>query len=426
MTRLRPFFALLCMVLLAQLLTGDAGAQTEEIEGLRAQRDQVREERARAAADIDPLNAANEELEAALQVLTDDLASREEALAATRSQLQKAQADVITAQQEVVAAQQKIESLKLQRQEQAINAYVQPRTDGSGEEVLSAKDFNEGARRRALVAAVTTSQGDLLDQMRRAEEDLERAVKRAERAQVDIEARQRLEVQQLSEITEAVGRQQQAKAVLDARIAEFVAEVDGHRGDEDRLTAQIAGLIVEEEARLAAIAEAKRIAEERRRIAAEEARLAALRAAGQLTEEPAPPSRANAALVEAPTVAAVSSLNWPVQGPVTSGFGPRWGRMHNGLDIAANTGTPVLSSAPGTVLSAGPNGDFGNAVLINHGGGLVTLYAHLNTINVSKGQSVFTGNSLGSVGCTGSCTGPHLHFEVRVNGVPYNPRQYLG
>ena len=124
------------------------------------------------------------------------------------------------------------------------------------------------------------------------------------------------------------------------------------------------------------------------------------------------------------TAPSASGLAWPVSGPVTSGYGPRWGRMHLGIDISAPTGTSVAAAASGSVIYAGVMSGYGNIVVIDHGGGLATAYAHLSAIWVSGG-SVSQGQGIGAVGCTGSCTGPHLHFEVRVNGSPVNPLSYL-
>jgi murein DD-endopeptidase MepM/ murein hydrolase activator NlpD len=118
-----------------------------------------------------------------------------------------------------------------------------------------------------------------------------------------------------------------------------------------------------------------------------------------------------------------SGLIWPVSGPVVSGFGLRWGRMHNGLDIAVGYGTPVAASASGNVIFAGWMGGYGNFVIVDHGGGLSTAYAHLSSI--SAGGSVSQGQVVGYVGCTGHCFGPHLHFEVRVNGSAVDPLGYL-
>lgn len=118
-------------------------------------------------------------------------------------------------------------------------------------------------------------------------------------------------------------------------------------------------------------------------------------------------------------------LSWPCSGGITSPFGTRWGRMHEGIDIGAGYGYNVVAAAGGTVISAGWNGGYGKAVQISHGGGLVTHYAHLSSIEVSNGQTVERGELIGLVGSTGNSEGPHLHFEVLVSGQPRNPVNYL-
>jgi murein DD-endopeptidase MepM/ murein hydrolase activator NlpD len=116
---------------------------------------------------------------------------------------------------------------------------------------------------------------------------------------------------------------------------------------------------------------------------------------------------------------------WPVNGPVVSGYGMRWGRMHEGIDIAAGLGTPIRAAAAGTVIHAGWLGGYGNLVVLDHGDGLATAYAHASAILVSVGHTVAQGETLSLVGSTGNSTGPHLHFEVRVNGTAVDPLLYL-
>jgi murein DD-endopeptidase MepM/ murein hydrolase activator NlpD len=120
-----------------------------------------------------------------------------------------------------------------------------------------------------------------------------------------------------------------------------------------------------------------------------------------------------------------SGLIWPVTGPVVSPFGMRWGRMHEGIDIAVSSGTPIHAAASGRVLYAGWMDGYGNLVAIDHGGGLSTAYGHQSSVAVGVGQTVSQGDTIGYVGCTGHCFGPHLHFEVRVNGAPVDPLGYL-
>jgi murein DD-endopeptidase MepM/ murein hydrolase activator NlpD len=119
---------------------------------------------------------------------------------------------------------------------------------------------------------------------------------------------------------------------------------------------------------------------------------------------------------------------WPVNGPVVSGFGMRWGRLHAGDDIAVGTGTPIRAAAAGTVAFTQPeasSGGYGNYTCINHGGGISTCYAHQSRFLTSAGAHVSQGQVIGLVGCTGHCFGPHLHFEVRINGAPVDPLPYL-
>jgi murein DD-endopeptidase MepM/ murein hydrolase activator NlpD len=122
---------------------------------------------------------------------------------------------------------------------------------------------------------------------------------------------------------------------------------------------------------------------------------------------------------------------WPVRGQVTAGFGERMdplsgeGAFHAGLDISAPYGTKVQSAADGIVFLAGPDSDYGNAVLIDHGYGLTTRYGHLSKIEVVVGQEVKQGQVIGAVGMTGKTTGPHLHYEVHVHEAPVNPAKYL-
>jgi murein DD-endopeptidase MepM/ murein hydrolase activator NlpD len=133
-----------------------------------------------------------------------------------------------------------------------------------------------------------------------------------------------------------------------------------------------------------------------------------------------------------PIKAGSGSLIWPVDGPVVSGFGPRTingsYEYHPGIDIAVPEGTPIRAAATGTVSlqqSEAESGGYGNYTCLDHGGGLSTCYAHQSSFAVSLGESVSQGEIIGYTGCTGYCFGPHLHFEVRINGSVTDPMAYL-
>jgi murein DD-endopeptidase MepM/ murein hydrolase activator NlpD len=119
------------------------------------------------------------------------------------------------------------------------------------------------------------------------------------------------------------------------------------------------------------------------------------------------------------------SLIWPASGSISSGFGMRWGRLHAGIDIPLPEGTPLRAADSGTVAIAGYVGGYGNYTCIQHSGSLSTCYGHQSSIGVSVGQSVSQGQVIGNSGNTGNSTGPHLHFEVRINGNPVDPLGYL-
>lgn len=132
-----------------------------------------------------------------------------------------------------------------------------------------------------------------------------------------------------------------------------------------------------------------------------------------------------------PAQVSPKGMTWPAHGPVTSTYGwrvhPIFGtrRFHAGIDIGAPTGSQIVAAGSGTVIFVGMKGGYGSATIIDHGGGIATLYAHQSSIGVGNGQHVSIGQRIGGVGCTGYCTGPHLHFEVRVNGDPVNPMGWL-
>ena len=133
---------------------------------------------------------------------------------------------------------------------------------------------------------------------------------------------------------------------------------------------------------------------------------------------------ASPALPAGPIRGGSGDMIWPVNGPVTSGFGMRWGRLHAGIDIAVPSGTPIRAAKAGSIALAAPTGGYGNYTCIDHGGGQSTCYGHQSSFAKTSG-SVSQGEVIGYVGCTGSCFGDHLHFEVRINGSVVNPMNYL-
>jgi murein DD-endopeptidase MepM/ murein hydrolase activator NlpD len=120
-----------------------------------------------------------------------------------------------------------------------------------------------------------------------------------------------------------------------------------------------------------------------------------------------------------------ASVSWPVSGPLLEPYGPRGSGWHSGIDVDAPEGAPVSAAAPGIVVLTGWEDGYGNRVVVAHGRGLETAYAHLASITVGTGAFVSESSQVGTVGCTGSCDGAHLHFEVRINGLSSDPLLWL-
>ena len=207
----------------------------------------------------------------------------------------------------------------------------------------------------------------------------------------------------------ALVKQQADSAALDAQRARD--EIDRVRVEIEPIRAEAAAQAEAEAAQLAALAAKRQQAQQELEavsaaIAAELQRIAA--ASGPM-----------------PALGGAGCDARPTSGSLSSRFGPRWGRLHAGIDIAAPTGTPIYACWPGRVVVAGWQGGYGNTVVIDHGGGRATLYAHQSSIAVSVGQTVNAGAVIGYVGSTGNSTGAHLHFEVRINGNPVDPAPYF-
>jgi murein DD-endopeptidase MepM/ murein hydrolase activator NlpD len=196
------------------------------------------------------------------------------------------------------------------------------------------------------------------------------------------------------------------------------------RAVKNQLVARQQGLSAARSARRASLADvredARHYASEAAALQAQSANVAAQIRSAQATVSSSP-MYSQASTDSSPSA---SGFIWPVGGPVVSPFGWRWGRMHEGVDIAAGYGSPIAAAASGTVIYAGWMGGYGNLIIIDHGGGIATAYAHQSSFAVGGGP-VSQGQTIGYVGCTGHCFGPHLHFEVRVNGSAVDPLGYL-
>jgi murein DD-endopeptidase MepM/ murein hydrolase activator NlpD len=220
--------------------------------------------------------------------------------------------------------------------------------------------------------------------------------------QVGIERRRTTTLRRgVEQETQVIGARVQQQAILRGELLSSRARLAGTRSSKTR-TLVVTRRQVQDE-----IDESKSLE------AASAALAAKLRAQSESTSSSTPVAGGN------------GTFQWPVSGPITSPFGMRWGTLHPGIDIGVPEGTPIHAAASGTVVWCGWMSGYGNLVMIDHHNGLATLYGHQSRVAVSCNEQVTTGQLIGYSGCTGFCTGPHVHFEVRANGTPVDPLGYL-
>lgn len=397
-----------------------AGAQSGASDP-RTRREEIRREKATIAAQLNELTATDQELEQAYATLSANVRAQEARVADANRQADEAQRHAERLQAEADDAQRQVDQLKAKVRDRAVASYMRPSGAVDVSEVLFTNgDVNEGELRKAIADQLTSQDKDAVDQFRAAKAAAERQRKAAEAAGAEAQARRDEAAGELAKLQadqQALGK---VKQELENRIANYQA----HAGQLDAESASIEAIIRQQE--LAAQAEAQRQAQARAAATAGTAGTAGTGGSGGSGNSGSSTNGGSVPTTRPPSPPpSPGGFGWPCGGPINSPFGTRWGRMHTGVDIGCASGAPVVSSKAGTVIFVGNNGGYGNLVLVDHGGGIVTAYAHLSSFATSVGASVGGGTLLGTVGCTGSCTGPHLHFEVRVNGSAVDPMGYL-
>lgn len=281
-------------------------------------------------------------------------------------------------ERERLAAELQVAERALTKQSELVQArmrqiYVQPEGTAIGA-LLSSKDLGDLASRKAIFNRIAEQDADLFTEFK------------AKRDEVDKKKKRQEELINLAKQLEASQRQHQYELLVHKKNKKgYLAELEEKKND---LAEQYAALDRESD-RIAAQLQAFQV------------RSSGVKFSGRFIA--------------------------PVSARISSGYGMRFhpvlkrNRMHTGIDFAASAGTSIKAAASGVVVSAGYFGGYGNAVIIDHGGGIATLYGHCSRVFVSSGQRVSQGQRIAAVGSTGLSTGPHLHFEVRVNGRPVNP-----
>lgn len=375
---LKRFASFLLAAVMLLGLVAPAGADTTS--DARRKRDAARSRRAAVAKELNALQASDKELTAAVSALDSQMRATEANLASARQAVAAAERAQTQAEARLAETETRLDALKKAVVERAVAAYMRPNNDATAE--LEAKDFNEASRRRVMLDQVASSDRKVIDDLRAAQEDFTLERQRAEQARAVADKRKASVEGKLSQLKSARAEKERLARALDLRIAEYRREAD---------------LVASQEAQLSELIR-------QRESSGRASRAGSIDSGGRVSG---------------------AGLIWPCGGRVTSEYGYRWGRLHAGIDIGAPTGTPIRAAKAGVVIKSGTMSGYGNVIVIDHGGGFTTLYAHQSRLVARQGQSVRQGELIGYVGNTGQSTGPHLHFETRVNGNPQNPRRYL-
>jgi murein DD-endopeptidase MepM/ murein hydrolase activator NlpD len=393
----------------------------------RIQREEIRRQKAALAAEIDTAEATDAELAAALNTIDANVYAQEAVVADARNAVADAERRIVELQTQMDQSQVEVDTLNAKLRDQAVERYVNPEGRVDTATFLQSTDFDEAENRRVLADAAGGNSRDTVDQIRATRVRLADLQRETEAARAEADAKRQVEQTGLDELNAARAEQARVKAEWDTRIAGMQDDHSHLAGEEADLSAIIEKAEAEQRAR-----------EEAARKAQGQAAADAARARQLAAAAPAP-ARSSSSSSSAPTTSSsgggattapttisgpvsVGGMIWPIAGRVSQEFHGG----HAGMDIFAPMGTPIYAAKGGTVISAGwNNGGYGNLVLVSHGDGLVTAYAHMSQVIAVQGQSVGAGTILGLEGSTGNSTGPHLHFEVRVNGSAVNPRNYL-
>lgn len=356
----------------------------DSIKEARREREAARTAQIQAAREIDLLTAADADVAAAVETIEAAVVTQEARVEDGRRRLADAHAQLVAREAGLRAAQAQLEASSEQVNKIAVQTYVGKSADDMIE-ILFTSEAIEAMRKEAALGFLHRSESDALNAHKANKADQDRAVDWAEQALAETERLRAELVAELEELQATLDSQVAARTELQARIVAWRAKQDEMERNEVELTSLI-----------------------------QQRQLEVLKVSNA-----------------APTAESYTGFINPGAGAVGSSFGPRvhpiFGetRVHAGVDFDGRSGDPIWAAKGGRVLFSGTMSGYGNVVIIDHGNGVSSLYAHASKRLVSEGDRVDRGEVVALVGSTGYSTGPHLHFEVRVSGVAKDPMLFL-
>ena len=396
-TRRRRLLSLLAiglaLLVSAAFAVADAPARSnsEKLEAVEEKIGAAEEREGVLTSDIEAMGEEISALEGQVTALRTQEAAAEEELAAKQAELVRAEDELRQALDRLETLRGRLKRALVVLRERLVAIYTYGSTDIASV-VLSAEDYGDMIARTEYFDAINESDQKLAERVRSLRDEAKKLVRVRKTSKLTIEkARDQIAAKEQRLETTRSTLESREGALLSARAERrhTLKGIEGERHEHEDVAAGIRAEIAQE------IAEAT----------------------GGLPLPAGPlPSPSAAGFI------------WPLEGTVTSGFGYRWGRMHEGIDISVPEGTPIRAVADGTVIlvqSEYESGGYGNYSCIDHGGGLSTCYAHQSSFATSVGARVSQGDLIGYSGNTGNSTGPHLHFEVRINGAATDPLGYL-
>lgn len=387
---MRRIIAVAVMAVLILTVAGQAMASG--LDDKKAELKNVQQDILSTQDALDAVELQGREVSAQLEALDKQLDEKQAELDKTNAELEQSEAQLNETQQ---ALDQAIAQAERQKQllDSRVRAMYMNDQASFLEMILAAQSISDLILRVEMAVKITQSDNDLLTQMNALRDEIANKKREIEQQKLHIEQQKQLILAERKDIEQKKAEKSQLLAMLTAKKESYEKALDEMEAQSKQLEDIIRKLQAEEEAK----------------------RKASLSKRGGSTP------------------VAIGRFTWPVPGysRISSPFGYRVhpilgvSKLHTGVDIAAPSGVNVVAADEGVIIYSGWLGAYGKAVIIDHGSGISTLYGHNSELLVSVGQEVSSGQVIARVGSTGLATGPHSHFEVRVNGVPTDPMQYF-